>query len=131
MAMTDRDRVDHDLEGFFEAARRTAPEPSPDLLARVLADAARAQARPQPPRPVRQAVGGGTRVPRWRQFVDALGGWPAMAGLVSAGVAGLWLGVNPPDALSVLPLSGFGASDLGLGVMMPGAELDLLALEEG
>lgn len=127
MAMTDKNRVDHDLAGFFEAAHRAAPEPSPDLLARVLADAGRAQADQAArviPRP-------SARVARWRQFVDVLGGWPAMAGLVSAGVAGLWLGINPPDMLSVLPLAGFDASDEALIGMMPGVDLDLLALEEG
>jgi len=127
MAMTEKDRMDRDLAGLFDAARRAAPEPSPDLLARVLADAQAVQAEQAAPTPARSP----SRVTRWRQFVDTLGGWPAMAGLVSAGVAGLWLGINPPEVLSALPLAGFGTSDGALIGMMPGVELDLLAYEEG
>lgn len=122
--MAGTDRNDTGLEALFEAARATAPTPSPDLLARVLADAEAAQAASVAP--VRTA-------PRRRfaQLFDVIGGWPAMAGLVSAGVAGLWLGVSPPAALTDLALTGFGSDESTLVGMLPGVELDLLALEEG
>ncbi len=127
--MTDERRNEQELEALFAAARRDAPTPSADLMARVLADAEAAQAQAQAApaaRPTRPAAR-----PRWRQVVDLLGGWPAMAGLATAGVAGLWLGVAPPAALLDLPLAGFGTADPALVGMLPGVELDLLALEEG
>ncbi|WP_135501452.1 hypothetical protein [Roseovarius aestuariivivens] len=91
--MTGR-REDHDpgLDPFFDAARQTAPQPEADFLARVLADAEAAQIRT-------------TALPahRWRarlaELGRALGGWPAMAGLSTAAVAGLWIGIAPPAML--------------------------------
>ncbi|SDI17337.1 hypothetical protein SAMN05421850_101889 [Lutimaribacter saemankumensis] len=123
MAGTDRNETG--LETFFESARATAPGPSGDLMARVLADAEAVQAAR-----VKAPARRGPRV-RFAQLREAIGGWPAMAGLVSAGLAGLWLGVSPPAALNDLPLAGFGAGESALVGMLPGVELDLLALEEG
>jgi len=78
------------LETFFDAARRTTPVPSEDMLARVLADAERVRtvAPPRGPRQVRP-----TRIR------DLLGGWPAMAGLAAATLAGLWIGAGLPEAV--------------------------------
>lgn len=92
--MTTPDRDDSFLDGYFAAARDGAPEPSPDLLARVLADAGAEQAR--------QAAGTRDAAHRpglWATMLAALGGWPALGGLATAGVAGLWLGISPPVAL--------------------------------
>ncbi|SDN42878.1 hypothetical protein SAMN05216196_101509 [Lutimaribacter pacificus] len=123
--MAGTDRNDTRLETLFEAARGAAPKPSADLLARVLADAEAVQAAAAPvPRKSAPRL-------RWRQFVDAIGGWPAMAGLVSAGVAGLWLGISPPAALDDLGIAGAGTDEAVLVGMLPGVELALLALEEG
>jgi len=77
---------DHDhaaLEAFFDAARRTTPVASEDMLARVLADAetVRTAAQARRTRPVRPA-----------RLRDLLGGWPSMAGLAAATLAGLWIG---------------------------------------
>ena len=124
--MADEKWTDHEIEALFDAARHSAPAPSADLMARILSDADNLQAQAHPKAAVARAP-----LSRWRALVDLLGGWPAMAGLVSAGVAGLWLGVNPPDMLSDLPLAGFVAAEQMLTGMMPGVELDLLALEEG
>lgn len=68
------------------------PVPSDDLMARILADAEAAQVRAVavPPR-----VG-------WRNWLAALGGWPALGGMAVAGVTGLWLGVAPPAAVDEL-----------------------------
>ncbi|MEO1238372.1 MAG: hypothetical protein AAFW64_01690 [Pseudomonadota bacterium] len=111
--MSDRPSPDDPLETFFEAARATAPTPGADLTARVLADAAAAQ--PAPPVSVRRAK------PSW---FGALGGWPALAGLVTATVAGVSIGVADPAYVGDLAFSGFGdaydfstigtALDLGL-----------------
>ncbi|MDA7427968.1 hypothetical protein PGB28_05825 [Primorskyibacter aestuariivivens] len=119
------ERDDAFLDALFDeekAARNAAPEVSLQLMARILADAEAVQdgfAPPpaQAPRPKRPGY--------FRQISTALGGWPAFAGLATASVCGLWLGVNPPEGLSDMaslyvtggetlldPISGF---DLDLG----------------
>ena len=86
MAMTDRD---DDLEEYFAAARKSDPIPGDDLMQRVMADAAGLQTVTQlPPR--------ATRDPWWTRAIETIGGWPAMGGVMAAGVAGLWVGVAPP-----------------------------------
>ncbi|WP_050530396.1 hypothetical protein [Pseudaestuariivita atlantica] len=93
----EKDAFDPFLDELFaEASERDAHGASPDLLARVLGDAEAVQegfvapvARPSAP----------PRVPFWQSVLDAIGGWPAAAGLAAAGVAGVWIGVAPPEAL--------------------------------
>jgi hypothetical protein len=95
------------LDDLFALARGTggaddAFQPSMGLMDRVMSDALAAQAVPQvpaaeviaprAPHPLQPAF--------WRNALAALGGWPAMAGLVSASVAGIWIGMNPPSLLS-------------------------------
>ena len=139
------------LDALFDAARRDAPLPSGALMARLQDTALAEQPRPparqaaqmHPARqgaqvhPARQAAQmhpaqqaapahparQGQSRPRGmlRQLVDALGGWPAVAGLATAGVAGLWIGAFPPQAMAAL----FGAADLTL--MAP---YDLTFLDE-
>ncbi len=36
----------------------------------------------------------------WDSLLDAIGGWPSFSGLAAATVAGLWIGVAPPDAVT-------------------------------
>lgn len=102
MAENDR-KPDLELEAFFEAERNAAPEAEADLLARVLADAYAEQDAIAPTAPARPAFrqNGG-----WmRGLYDALGGWPAMAGLATAAVVGVWIGFNPPSALDGISLA--------------------------
>lgn len=111
---TDRDDPDRDLDALFAHARGIRPEPSPDLLARILADAeATARARPAPPRAAPPQ-----RRPGWLPaLMDALGGWPALGGLAATAVLGLTLGVAQPTGLATLaaPLWGEAVSvSLGL-----------------
>lgn len=96
--MTDDRNDAPELNSYFEAARADAPGADAAFLARVLADAETVQAglaeRAQktarvPSRPGLMAV------------IRALGGWPAAAGLSTATLAGLWIGIAPPDALAV------------------------------
>lgn len=83
------------LERAFAAmkARQTGPDAA--LTARILADADRVQAArgraAAPARPRRGRLGA---------LVQALGGWPSLAGLAAAGLAGVWLGISPPAALT-------------------------------
>ena len=96
------------LDAFFDAGRG-GPAPSGGLYARILADAA--AALPQPvttPQP---------RPGLWAVLVAALG-WPAMAGMATAAVAGLWLGFAAPDTVD-----GIAQNDWALGEMMPSFDL--------
>ncbi len=126
MQMTDKHKHGGELEAAFDAARSSRPEPSSDLMARVLADAqsVQAQKRAAPAAPAPRGY--------LRQLLEALGGWPAVAGLSAAGVAGVWLGLGPMAGVSDTV-----ANYLGVSVppvysvdVMPGAELGL-AWEEG
>ena len=58
MPMTGDDHDDRALDAFFDAARRTAPAPSDDMLARVLADAESVQATAHAPAPRHRAMRG-------------------------------------------------------------------------
>ena len=117
------------LDAFFDAARRTTPRLSDEALARmtsqalsVQADVTRSMAVARPER----------RPGILSQLLAVLGGWPAMAGLATAGVAGLWIGAVPPAGLvnlaaSVGALGSAAEDDLYLVDALPGftSTLDL------
>lgn len=85
------DNHDRDALGpFFDAARGTAPAPSEDMLAQVLADAERIRTTPRQPRSSR---------PLTARLRDLLGGWPAIAGLTTAALTGLWIGAVLPNTV--------------------------------
>lgn len=98
--MTKRDVTypdDLELEALFEAAQDEVITPSDALLARVMADAeaeivaradAAAAARAVPSTPVRHPI--------IAALMTALGGWRSVAGLATAGVAGLVIGLGAP-----------------------------------
>ena len=82
--------TDNDLDDLFSAARADVARPSPALMARILADAGTMQQR--------------RSVPALRRFrlaalIAALGGSGGIAGLATATVAGLWIGLAPPAAV--------------------------------
>ena len=81
-----------DLEALFEDARAQPPEMPDSLGTRIVADALAHQ----------------PRVPLWRRVIAAVGGPAGFGGLVTATVAGFWIGVAPP-ADTVDPLVLFGA----------------------
>ncbi len=119
MAEMDKTTGEFDLDALFAEARGQSADPSPDLMARVLQDALAAQ-------PVTAAVVSPPRTSRLRQFLNAVGGWPAVAGLATAGVAGLWIGVNPPSAIATTAENFLGTeSDLYLVDLMPGYDFNL------
>ena len=97
--MSKTGKPDEELDAMFAAARAQAPKPDADFLARVLGDAesvqdgfavkaAAVRAKPAP-------------FSGLRSVFAALGGWPAVAGLGAAAVTGLWIGVAPPEGLSM------------------------------
>lgn len=101
MAMTETDReMDERLEALFSQARSAPEEPDAALMARVLEDALAVQAARPVPAAERVVARRG-----WGLWA-ALGGWPAMGGLATAVVAGLWIGVSPTlgvgDAVNIL-----------------------------
>lgn len=87
-----------ELNKMFDLAKRTAPEPSPDFMARILSDAEAMQ-------PATLGVLTETAAKRgiFRDMLSALGeaigGWPAFAGLATAAVTGVWIGISPPQLL--------------------------------
>jgi hypothetical protein len=108
------ERSEEWLEEAFGLARAEAAKPAPEaLMARILADAAR-EAVPLAP-PARAAQ---PRIGRLAALFAALGGWPAVGGLATAGVAGLWLGLSPPAAVEALG-GWFGTADASAGVLLP------------
>ena len=78
--------------------------PAPDFTARVLADAARVQAQ--------ISAAPSRKSPTiFVQLGELLGGWPAMGGLATAGVAGLWIGLAPPAELEAYAAELLGTSE--------------------
>lgn len=100
MTMTnDKTNDDKMLEAVFAQARTPDLVPSEGLLDRIMmdADAVLADAAPvaaEAPRRPKQGFGA--------MVLDIIGGWPSFSGLAAATVAGLWIGVAPPAALSEL-----------------------------
>ncbi|WP_296765224.1 hypothetical protein [Sediminimonas sp.] len=120
--MTDDNRENTELDAWFDAARQQAPAPPEALMRRVLADAdavqaATARARPGLVTRARASLARG---------LATLGGTPAMAGLATAAVVGMWLGAWPPAALESLGpqlFDGTAAPGATYTVdLMPGAE---------
>ena len=112
----------NELDLLFAEARE-ATRPSDDLVARVLADAAREQAALSKPPATQQ------RSATARGWFSALGGWFGASGLVAATMAGLLVGVYAPDSIdSVLggQLSSYGL--VTQGDLLPGLT-DLLSVD--
>lgn len=104
MVMAENSKDVDGLEAFFAAGRAQAPATVPDaLMARILADATGVQAATAQAaaRPVARPATAG-RPGLWRRLSETLGGRGALAGLLSATLAGLWLGFSPPDQIAPL-----------------------------
>lgn len=104
MAMADTSDDFDGLDAYFAAARTTAPALPDTLMARIVADAAMVQATAQQaarPVPTAPRQRGGL----WQTLSAVIGGRGAMAGLLSATLAGLWLGFSPPAQLAPLTRS--------------------------
>ena len=99
MAKTEHTPLRDDaLEEMFRAARAEAPEPSDSLMARIMADAeAEIAARAEAAHPVRTPRPG-----LWAALVAAIGGWPALASMATAAVAGVWLGFGATEGVDAL-----------------------------
>ena len=110
MTGTEMERDDDRLEHFFAAARRAAPAPSEELLARILADAEQAM----PARPASRGAAPHGPVPgpvrgAFLRWLAAPAGWGAVGGLATAAAAGLWVGYAGPGETGSLAASLIGA----------------------
>ncbi|NIY78203.1 hypothetical protein HCZ23_01790 [Celeribacter sp. HF31] len=112
--MTDRndkrtkELTDSSLDALFAEAREAAPQPSGNLMARVLADAEGMIATREAEEAARiQALRPKQRHPIVAAMVAALGGWRAVAGLATAGVAGLAIGLGAPMTVTTLATGGY------------------------
>ena len=93
--MTDKRPLDDsELDGLFAAARGANPLPSDALMQRIMADATAEIAAAQPERPARRGI--------LATALAMIGGWPAAAGLATAAVTGLMIGLFTPDTLDSL-----------------------------
>jgi hypothetical protein len=85
---------DADLDALLSDLRSHPPEADARLLARIVDDA---QAVQSSRTSVRAVVP--TREPALRRWISALGGSVALAGLGTAAMAGLWIGIAQPASL--------------------------------
>lgn len=127
-----RDGRDDGLDLFFEAAR-AEPEPGSEvLMARILGDALRVQdLRVQEEAATRRVAAPGAPARGLLSALwEAVGGWPAVGGLATAAVAGLWIGFSPALGVgdAVFAALGGDSAESELGVFLTGFEY---ALEEG
>lgn len=96
-----------DLDKLFAEARAVpGPAAPPDLLARVLADAYAAQdARaPQPAPAVTGPLQPRRRAGLWRRAMGLFGGTAGVAGLATAMVAGVAIGLVQPAPVSAMTM---------------------------
>jgi hypothetical protein len=115
MTTTDDDKM---LDSAF-AEMRGDITPSEDLMNRIMFDADMVLAETAPPAvAVPQSLGAALR--------DLIGGWPQFAGLATATVAGLLIGVAQPASLTDLSASLWGGT-----IEVPLLESDLFAGLEG
>ena len=105
-----------DLDALFAEARQLDAAPSDDLFARVLADAGALQ-----PAPAVFAAPQGAAAPTRRGFWLALaglfGGGGAIAGIGTAMMAGLLIGVFQPAPVSALTTALFDGSAVSVELM--------------
>ncbi len=119
--MTEKEMKNKELDACFQALRDTSTPPSSKLLARVLADAEAELAKRVPLPPARAGL------TWWREFLRAVGGWPAMAGLATATFAGLWIGVSPEGILPDATSAYLGLNDAAFAVdVAPDLGFDLI-----
>ncbi|GGL60481.1 hypothetical protein [Wenxinia marina] len=111
--MSERDRVTADeaaLERLLDEVAAARPAPPDDFMTRLLAEAE--AARP------RAAVTVGPARAGLRGWFAAIGGWPALGGLVASTVAGVWIGAAPPSALD-----GYLTGSLSVDILPDGVTL--------
>lgn len=113
-----------DLDDLFATARKAAPVPPADLVARVLEDARQAQSRPVAAMRAAPSRSGGF----WGALTGLFGGGGVLAGMGTAAVAGLFMGFAMPDQVLALTDVLASSADAAAIEMVPG--IDALIAEE-
>ena len=122
MKMTKDD--DTALDDLFAQVRAEEVPVRDALLDRIMLDADTVLAQMRPAAPA--AASAATRPGLGAMLLDAIGGWPSFSGLAAATVAGVWIGVAPPDALGTLSATFWGGT-----IEVPLLESDALLGLEG
>lgn len=147
MARQTDEELMREVEAALADLARQGPEPGADLMARIMADAEReAEAAEAAKAPRANGVRSGPKAPAhrgwlarlragWAALGAAVGGWPALTGLATATLVGLWLGYGGAGPLSeglagVLWSSQTGEVSYALDDFAPGAD-DLAMLIDG
>jgi hypothetical protein len=112
------DMQNHDLDDLFSEARATKPLADEGLLLRVLADGIRLQSEPEPH--VRRIASPSPGL--WAALTAALGGNRAIAGLGTAAIAGVILGLVQPTSVLALTSSVFAVAPLEDIDLLPGID---------
>lgn len=121
----DKKLSDAELDAVFAQAMENTPAPSSVLLDSIMADAEQVAS-------LREADAVAARTaPRpgfLAEWMNSIGGWPAIGGLVSATVAGVWIGYASPATVDGLT-DGYLASQTyqDLGDFLP--SLDAMFVE--
>ena len=84
---------DRTMDDLFAQARQEQAEPSPEFMARLLADIDMVHAEQHLAVPTTPKDG------FLRGLWDTLGGWAGSGSLAAAAVAGLWVGIAQPTGL--------------------------------
>lgn len=111
--------TEHDLDSLFAAARADAPRPPASLTARVLADAGAEMTAPAAPAMPHPAARPPFWADLWARLSGAIGGGGVMAGMVTATLAGFYIGFAEPVDTRLL------SSVMGVAAeidMMPGID---------
>ena len=95
------DEKSTELDDLFAEMRMEKVSPSEALMSRVLADAEALQPSVAPVSRKRSKN-------VWGDFMELIGGWPALSGVAAAGVTGIWLGFAPPSGVDQLTADFFG-----------------------
>lgn len=114
-----------DLDDLFAQAAQDVRVPDA-LMARVLADAAREQPSVTAPLRPRQPIGRPLGI--WAALTGLFGGGGVLAGLGSAAVAGLYLGLVQPTAFASITDTVLNSGTVASMELMPG--IDALWSEE-
>ncbi|TMV94935.1 dihydroorotate dehydrogenase [Thioclava sp. BHET1] len=114
------------IDALLREARANAPEPTAGFMARVMDDALEVQRGFAPPRAERQSRAGVIESLR-----TLFGGWGAVGGLVTAGLAGLWIGFMGAQQVDTVA-SGYWQQSENLGTVNLLPEVETVAyVDEG
>lgn len=96
--MNDDKHLDNVFAKIRDEIRDEENFPSEAFLDRVMLDADNVLAQAGVGAPAREPAPAGFGA----MMLDLIGGWPSFGGLAAATLAGVWIGVSPPDALADL-----------------------------